>query len=1285
MIDIYLKDKSLNCESKINECLEYYQSLDFESYIDIYHEYDRIDKINPKIDKDETNIFFHKKKLKKVNTKFMKECLLESLKRLVETRTILESKDIDSELNSDINTYIKGSKYKDNHFYINPDIYENDIPDKLLKKEEFKRHIIPREIGTIKDKCDSDFFELAPHQLFLKNLISPNTNYYGLLIFHGVGVGKSCSGISIAESFRDIYGQEENKIIILASQNIRIGWRKTIFDPSRGDNQCTGSDYYYENEKEDGENIDDKYARKQIKKYYELSGYAAFANSVKKMLKEGCQYITDEKEIFQNQIKLIENKFSNRVLIIDEVHNIRSDEKSKESRDTIHYIEMVIKYSKKLRLILLTANPMYNLSNEIIWILNMLLLNDNRSIISEKDIFDKEGNLINEELLKDKSKGYISYLRGENPVSFPVRLYPTHDLKQIIKKPSGDEIDNRPKLDIFGKSLDEESKLSFLELYGSELQKGPKGHQLNIYKNECLKYREQNKLQIDVENRLLQLSNIVYPGSSDNYDDLYGDNGLTNTMNHDKNVYSYKSDIVEEYGEFFKGDLLINYSAKIASILNIIDNSVGIVFIYSNWIKSGIIPLLLALEQNGYTKYDGKEVLKDSKKIEKISYEGKYQSEYDDSKHFKKANYIIISGSGLTSNNLEEELKIVTSEGKEGDNDGGNEKGQKIKIIIGSSVASEGLDFKNIRSIHILEPWHNINKLEQVIGRGIRNCSHKKLDSQDRNVTIYLHNSVISDGTEGIVSMENIESIDMYLYRYSEYKAKQIGQIENILKANAIDKYFLQNGNTFSKNDIDTIKVKPSYRDSEIFDHDRSDKKFSRVCSFSEICNFMKNDKAKDLVIPSDNKSDTYQIRYSESVIEIYKKRIHNLYLLSVSYTFDELHKNLVANKECYSDILYHAIREMEAEKYTLHNINGNKGYLVRVDKYYLFQPYYNNDNLLPTYYRINSGKINPINYEFTKREKIKNNFLYAKNRFNNDKIIEVYLRLVNFSYSLYEKKDKKIINKEYHELKIFAMLKIGGDNDITIGYRFDRLSIEDKLVLGYSVLLFLKDNEIIEGFDETIMKSCIRSMEKLFIYYDGQKYYYKDSYHDGSEKDICGFFLYDNESKKPLFYNYKDREIELFNKVDEIDIVRMIKDNQKNKSLSFTGSWGFTTYFKRIKYSDPIFTHNGIVLKVIKPTDKLKKSYVYPASSPGIVIQDQGASGEWKPLQTYEYILDEFKDIVQKFTKEDLLFLEKCSTGKRQRNEEGGSKRYLVCLIECCLRLRTQFIQNDLIFVKYY
>ena len=243
----------------------------------------------------------------------MKQCLLESLKRLVNDKCNTDIDDEESELNSDIITYKKGSKYDEDHFYTYPDSYENDISDQLYQKEEFNRYIIPKESGNIKDKCDSEYFELAPHQLFLKNLISPNTNYYGLLIFHGVGVGKSCSGISIAENFRDIYGKEENKIIILASQNIRIGWKNTIFNPSRGDNQCTGDSYYYD-ELDETIEIDNKFAKKQIKKYYELFGYASFANSVKKMLKNYTKHLTDEKEILKEKINLIKKTlFKSRI------------------------------------------------------------------------------------------------------------------------------------------------------------------------------------------------------------------------------------------------------------------------------------------------------------------------------------------------------------------------------------------------------------------------------------------------------------------------------------------------------------------------------------------------------------------------------------------------------------------------------------------------------------------------------------------------------------------------------------------------------------------------------------------------------------------------------------------------------------------------------------------------------------------------------------------------------------------------------------------------------------
>ena len=77
---------------------------------------------------------------------------------------------------------------------------------------------------------------------------------------------------------------------------------------------------------------------------------------------------------------------------------------------------------------------------------------------------------------------------------------------------------------------------------------------------------------------------------------------------------------------------------------------------------------------------------------------------------FTQAKYMVTSGEkdGF-GGDLASELRVVASSE--------NANGSQIKVIVGSSVAAEGLDFKNIRSIHVLEPWHNLNKIEQVIGR----------------------------------------------------------------------------------------------------------------------------------------------------------------------------------------------------------------------------------------------------------------------------------------------------------------------------------------------------------------------------------------------------------------------------------------------------------------------------------------------------------------------------------------------------------------------------------------
>merc|ERR1712166_207638 len=121
----------------------------------------------------------------------------------------------------------------------------------------------------------------------------------------------------------------------------------------------------------------------------------------------------------------------------------------------------------------------------------------------------------------------------------------------------------------------------------------------------------------------------------------------------------------------------------------------------------------------------------------------------EENNKFRQANYIMITGDPKLSPDNKFELDTCTNEN--------NTNGEIVKVVIISKAGSEGLDFKNIRQVHILEPWYNFNRIEQTIGRGVRNLSHCLLPFNERNVEIYLYGSELEDNS--------VESVDLYMYR----------------------------------------------------------------------------------------------------------------------------------------------------------------------------------------------------------------------------------------------------------------------------------------------------------------------------------------------------------------------------------------------------------------------------------------------------------------------------------------------------------------------------------------
>jgi superfamily II DNA or RNA helicase len=102
----------------------------------------------------------------------------------------------------------------------------------------------------------------------------------------------------------------------------------------------------------------------------------------------------------------------------------------------------------------------------------------------------------------------------------------------------------------------------------------------------------------------------------------------------------------------------------------------------------------------------------------------------------------------------------------------------EIQVMIITKAGSEGLDFKNVRVVIILDPAWSPSILTQIIGRAVRYKSHDSLPINERNVSVYYLNLI-----EPNTSIENSISGDIILYKIVERKELIIDTSNEILGA----------------------------------------------------------------------------------------------------------------------------------------------------------------------------------------------------------------------------------------------------------------------------------------------------------------------------------------------------------------------------------------------------------------------------------------------------------------------------------------------------------------------
>ena len=71
-----------------------------------------------------------------------------------------------------------------------------------------------------------------------------------------------------------------------------------------------------------------------------------------------------------------------------------------------------------------------------------------------------------------------------------------------------------------------------------------------------------------------------------------------------------------------------------------------------------------------------------------------------------------------------------------------NRYGKHCKIMMISPAGAEGINLNNVRQVHILEPYWNEVRIEQVIGRAVRQCHHRDLPMNERTVDVFRYKMV---------------------------------------------------------------------------------------------------------------------------------------------------------------------------------------------------------------------------------------------------------------------------------------------------------------------------------------------------------------------------------------------------------------------------------------------------------------------------------------------------------------------------------------------------------------
>jgi hypothetical protein len=258
-------------------------------------------------------------------------------------------------------------------------------------------------------------------------------------------------------------------------------------------------------------------------------------------------------------------------------------------------------------------------------------------------------------MLKSLSRGYISYVKGDNPITFPKALLPSDHYGDVLYEPGHlDGTYMLPYLDYKGDIVDTNIMDDFHIMLGSQrtqfrfdLVNCP----MEIYQFQAyislMRAKNEDRSMDGADTWARMVSNIAFPMANrqgvglfgDDYRKVYGNKGFnevfakskvtlpgTSKVKKEWTCYKYKDEIFRQFGHWLMikeqaqqqqqeqqqqqqqqqdTDIynLAYYSKKLHNLITYINDSPGIAYVYSEFVEAGAVITALALEANGWLRY----------------------------------------------------------------------------------------------------------------------------------------------------------------------------------------------------------------------------------------------------------------------------------------------------------------------------------------------------------------------------------------------------------------------------------------------------------------------------------------------------------------------------------------------------------------------------------------------------------------------------------------------------------------------------------------------------------